>query len=647
MGSAGPRIEQRVNRLFGELVSHFRTTPRKCSQSVDGTCYDAPMTHPGLLPSKSRLLAARLGRRAALGAVLTAISCAPSPALRSGETPPPLRVLVGTVPTPLIPGLGGDPDRDIARNVAASLGRSVQFVAARAEQDAITLLLEGGVDIIATGMAPNREHLDRIAFSLPYRHEDHPVVLGLRAGDVELRRCVNEVLTSRAFADGHAVHRDDLKGIRRRGSLRMIARPHVGSYFLHRGDPRGFEYELLKRFADEQGLALEVVIPKSVADLESWLLSGRGDVLAANPEGTPAASGKMQPTRPIANVDLVVVARDDDSRPIEDLAQLAGRTLTVRPTGTERRVADEIAAAVEGLRVNTVSENVSIIDLLAGVADGHYDLTLAPQHLVRVEQAAGHRLESVLTLGSTPLSWGVRASNRQLRAALDDFLAREFRGVPYNVLWHKYLRSGAVLTRAGRRSDRLASISPYDAIVRRYAAANNVDWRLVVAMMYQESRFEPGLVSPAGATGLMQILPETGAELGAVDLYDPEESIRAGTLYLSRLTQRWDPRLPLSTRLRFALASYDAGIAHVLDARALAREMGWSADRWYGNVERAMLLLEQPAYAEKAKYGYCRGSETVHYVEEIDRRYRLYIQNLPEDTDADVATELASPLPPA
>jgi membrane-bound lytic murein transglycosylase F len=204
-----------------------------------------------------------------------------------------------------------------------------------------------------------------------------------------------------------------------------------------------------------------------------------------------------------------------------------------------------------------------------------------------------------------------------------------------------------VLGGAGRRSDREASISPYDALARRYGAAHNLDWRLVVALMYQESRFQEGLVSPAGATGLMQILPETAAELGVVDLHDPDESVRAGTLYLSRLVQRWDPRLPLSTRLRFALASYDAGLGHVLDARQLAREIGLNPDRWYGNVERAMLLLEQEQYFANAKCGYCRGSETVHYVEEIDRRYRLYIQHAPEEPQPGSPAGQMSFLPPA
>jgi membrane-bound lytic murein transglycosylase F len=434
----------------------------------------------------------------------------------------------------------------------------------------------------------------------------------------------------------------------------MIARPHVGSYFLHRGDPRGFEYELLQRFAQEQGLALEIVTPPDAADLTRWLLGGRGDLLAASPEGPLVPTNRLRVTRPVAEVELVLVGRDDDPRPVRKLADLAGRTLVVRHASLERSSAEELAAAVEGLQVEVMPEGTSGVDLLAGVGDGRYDLALCPSHLVRVEQAAGRRLDVVLELGPMELAWGVRASNPQLRAALDEFLAREYRGSAYNVLWRKYLRGGAVLALGGARSDRTAPISPYDAIARRYAAEHDLDWRLVVSVMYQESRFELGRVSAAGAAGLMQVLPETAAELGAGDLHDPAESIRLGTAYLRRLVGLYDPSLPLATRLRFALASYSAGPGHVMDARKLAREIGLSPDRWYGNVERAMLLLEQPEYAATARCGPCRGSETVRYVSEVDRRYRLYVQHVPaEPREASpggqdtLSASPASPLPPA
>ena len=579
------------------------------------------------------------------------MACAPGPPAH-GPAAPPLRVLVAASSTPLLPGLSGDVERDLARGIAAGAGRELVLVPSAAG-DPLASLRSGAVDLVATGLAAQGAPPPGIAFSLPYRNEAEPVVLALREDDISLRRRVNELIISRAFADGNGIHKDDLDGIRRRGSLRLIARPHVGSFFLHDGDPRGFEYELLHRFAEEQGLALEIVSPRSPAELSDWLLTGKGDILAANPEGPIEAASQLALTRPVARVPMVVVARDDDPHPVREMGDLAGRTLVVRGHGAERELADQIAVAVEGVRIEWAPDDVGTVALIAGVGEGRYDLALAPSHLLRVEQQTGRRLEAALTLETVDLAWGVRASSGRLQSALNAFLAREFRGSEYNVLWRKYFRSGTAVANAARRPGR---ISPWDPEVRRYAAANDLDWRLVVALMHQESRFQPELVSPSGAAGLMQIVPDTATELDLVDLHDPEESIRAGTRYLRWLVNLYEPDLPLVTRLRFGLASYNAGAGHVMDARKLAKTIGLDPDRWYDNVERAMLLLEQPEYYENARCGYCRGSETVRYVGEIDRRYRLYVQYVPQDAreaspEADSLAALpaaaASPLPPA
>lgn len=99
---------------------------------------------------------------------------------------------------------------------------------------------------------------------------------------------------------------------------------------------------------------------------------------------------------------------------------------------------------------------------------------------------------------------------------------------------------------------------------------------------------------------------------------------------MHQLTKRFDPLIPLKDRIRFALASYNAGYGHVSDARRLAKRMGWSSNRWFGNVEKAMLLLEKPTYYKKARFGYCRGSEPVKYISEIQSRYDAYVEHVPE-----------------
>jgi len=122
----------------------------------------------------------------------------------------------------------------------------------------------------------------------------------------------------------------------------------------------------------------------------------------------------------------------------------------------------------------------------------------------------------------------------------------------------------------------------------------------------------------------MQIMPGTAREMGLADPWDPEQNMRTGVAYLSRLIDRIDPSLPMRQRIRFALAAYNAGLGHLRDARRLARAKGWDPERWFEHVERAMALLEKPRYYRRARHGYVRGSEPVQYVSRIQDKYDVY-----------------------
>jgi len=126
----------------------------------------------------------------------------------------------------------------------------------------------------------------------------------------------------------------------------------------------------------------------------------------------------------------------------------------------------------------------------------------------------------------------------------------------------------------------------------------------------------------------LQVLPRTGRQMGYSDVRSPEPNIAAAVKYLDWLRDRFPDDLPVADRMWFALASFNAGHEHVRDARRLAEEQGWDSNAWFGNVERAMLLLSRAQYARKARHGYCRGSEPVNYVREISARYGAYREAL-------------------
>jgi membrane-bound lytic murein transglycosylase F len=232
------------------------------------------------------------------------------------------------------------------------------------------------------------------------------------------------------------------------------------------------------------------------------------------------------------------------------------------------------------------------------------------------------------TIKKQGIGWAVRKEDVQLLSALNAFIKKNYRGFFYNTLKDKYFKntasSGAWSEKF--RYDTSGNISPYDEMAKKYAGKYGLDWRLIVAQIFQESGFNPRKVSWAGAKGLMQVMPRTARELGLKDLYDPESSIKAGTYYLKKLLDRFAPSIKLKDRIRFALAAYHVGYNHVADARLLARRQGLDPDVWFENVEKAMLLLQKRVYYRKTRYGYCNGRRTVNYVREILNRYNTYLR---------------------
>jgi membrane-bound lytic murein transglycosylase F len=523
-------------------------------------------------------------------------------------------------------------EREIARGIAELAGRRLELLVEHDEARMAERLLAGEVDLVARlPMTPDLR--ERVAFSLPYgvAGSTSAVAVAVRPDAPELRRLANEFLVAHALlGPAGAPRTDDLEGIAARGEIRVLAERGPASYFVHGGESRGFEYELMKRFADEHGLAVRVVVPPARSDLVPWLLEGRGDVIASGFTVTPECARDVAFTRPYRNAQEVIVVREGDE--VRDLDDLRGRTVYVLAGTAHSETLRELRQTEDDFDIAFVPEGVPLEEVLALVESGVWDVTVCDSHVLEMERAAGRRLRAAFPIKAVRHAWAVRPGNVELRGALDQFIRSEYRGLDFNVIRRRYFESPRAIAslRGDFRSDVSGRISPYDDLIRRYAGQCGLDWRLVAAVVYEESRFDGDSVSPSGASGLMQLMPSTADELGVGAQSDPESSIHAGTRYLRRLIDRFEPELPLEARIRFALASYNAGQGHVEDARKLAESLGWSPDRWYGSVERALLLLQDPRYYLDSRYGYCRGWETVRYVAQIDRTYRTYVEHVPD-----------------
>lgn len=424
----------------------------------------------------------------------------------------------------------------------------------------------------------------------------------------------------------------DLAEVKKHRVLRVLTRNNAVSYFLLRGEAAGFDHDLMKRFADQLEVRLQMVVPPSHADLVPWLLQGKGDVIAASYTVTADRGKQVAFSVPYLEVQELLVQRASEPL-LKTAADLGGRRIRVRPGSSYQATLERLRARGAAFTVELAASDEETEQLVAGVASGAVDLTVADSHLFQAERVWRTDVVAAFPLEAgekKQLAFAVRPADRELKSALDRFVRQTYKGLEYNLSWRRYFEDTRIATELrAQDAGTLQGLSTYDPLFRKFAQMYGFDWRLLAAQAYQESRFDPVARSLAGAVGLFQVMPRTARELGFSRLESPEECAHAGIKHLSRLADRLETALPVQQRMRFALAAYNAGWGHLADARQLARAQRLDPDRWFKNVERAMLLLQQPAYYAHARHGYVRGTEPVRYVSEIQTRYENYLKLVP------------------
>lgn len=442
--------------------------------------------------------------------------------------------------------------------------------------------------------------------------------------------------------------RRDFDRIRLGGTLRMVTRASANSYFVHKGDDAGFEYELLRDFARSWNLKLEVLVVDPRVDLISILNSGQADVAASGLDIDPEAARFAAFTRPCSLVRQVLVLRGIDPRPrsLEALNDLAIHA----PAGsTAWRAVAELRDAL-GYRCTLVpaAPELSAEALIARVARGEIPATVAPENLARavLPQLPGASLGPPLSQ-EQPVAWLVRDNSPDLLSALDLFLQGQFQvteegarhSLAYGSLYDRYFANpdrGGVQT-ATDRPDLGGRLCRYDDLIHAVADSAGVDWRLVAAIIHAESRFDPRAVSPAGAVGLMQVLPRSGRP-PAWRLRDPAVNVRVGVRHLMAVYQSF-ANLDSLDRWRLTLATYHAGIGNILEARDRARAAGRDPRRWDNGVAYGMLLLTKESQAGTGPTFH--GVGTIEYVRRVIERYRRYCGVTPRGGTLALATRLA------
>ncbi len=427
----------------------------------------------------------------------------------------------------------------------------------------------------------------------------------------------------------------DFEEIEERGTIRMLTRYNSSSYFLHRGMDRGFEFELVSRFADNHGLKVEVVLLGIDDDPITLLNQGEGDLIASNYAITEERLRHIAFSRPYNFVNQVLV-QPVDMPLLSDLSDLEGKTISVRRASSYYSTLQSLREQGLDITIDVVGEDWNTEALIHEVANGSLQATVADDNLYKVASNYIEGVKSGLVLAEQDtVAWAIRKNAPQLKEKMDEFMAEHFRiresdgrvlrSAFLNILLRRYYEDERQANRYRDRSFDMVYtgyISPYDDLVKSIAEEAGVDWKLVLAVMAQESEFNPNARSWAGAVGLMQIIPRFSRVEEEALLYDPEINIREGVRYLNKHLNRY-AHLDSLNRYSMALANYNVGMGHIADARILASQLGNDPDEWE-HIADALLKLMHRKYYQHARYGFKRGIETVNYVEDILNRYRRY-----------------------
>ncbi|HEU4597061.1 MAG TPA: transporter substrate-binding domain-containing protein [Pyrinomonadaceae bacterium] len=451
----------------------------------------------------------------------------------------------------------------------------------------------------------------------------------------------------------------DLAEIRERGSLVVLAPYNSTTYFLYRGEPLGYEYELLQAFAREQNLPLKVVVVADPKSTLALLNSGEGDIAAGRLVPTPETEGRVAFTRALYRTEPALVQQeaspddagegtekaleagpadplpevDIEARLVSNPAQLAGKTVNLPERSAYKRTLVELSDDISGdIHVVEMGGKIQDEALAQKVARGEVRFTVMQGNLATLKEAEYKNLKVRPVVGRThSVSWAVRKNSPELLGLLNAWIEEKKNGPHFDRLYKKYFvdrRGHLERVTSEYLTSTTGKLCRFDDLLKQHAAALNWDWRLLAAQAYQESRFEPDARSWAGAGGLLQLMPRTAREFGVRDAFDPADNVQGAVKFLQWLQEFWADRIPdEGERLKFILASYNTGAGHVEDAQRLAERYGGNPEVW---DDVAYWLLQKSTQKFSAdpvvKFGFCRGMEPVNYVTNILERFDHYKQ---------------------
>ena len=446
-----------------------------------------------------------------------------------------------------------------------------------------------------------------------------------------LAACPSETIQSHSSQ----LPRDSLDEVLARGKLRVVSRVNPATFVVDKHGPSGIEFELARAFAEKIGVELEMIPAANIAEVYAALDSGAADMAASGLSARASGSGSYWYSSPYLEVRQQIVYKSGTERPraIEDLV---GKRVMVLAQSSS---ADALAEAqktrpdlawMEATRIET-------FELLRKLADDEIDYAIVKSNEFQMHEGLFPGIEIAFELAQGErLSWATaeRGRNARLHAAMQNFLARHEESGEMDLLRERFFGYLPEINRKALTAfaDRVESHLPrFEKLLRTIGAEEGIDWRLLAAISYQESHWNPRAVSYTGVRGMMMLTQVTAREMGVRDRTNIEQSLRGGARYFLKLLEQVSDEIAPSDRELFALAAYNMGPAHVEDARRLAEMRGADPDVW-ADVEKQLPLLTKRAWHSRTRHGYARGYETLSFVNRI-RQYHRFLAHHDEESN--------------
>ena len=422
-----------------------------------------------------------------------------------------------------------------------------------------------------------------------------------------------------------------LQQIRARGELRVVTLNLPTCYYLGAQGPEGLEYDLASRFAGQLGVRLKIYAVPNDAAIRSELAAGRADIAAAQLTSGPAWWRVGKAAAPYARIPQLVVYRRGQRQPRGTL-QLESAKLAVRAGSPQ----EDLLARMKAI----LAPHITWVETAPSSADPLEDVDSGQARYAIVDARTysyAHHLYPDIKVGfklpeKRPVQWIVRRGDTDLLEAVNRFFRAEGSSGDLARLMQKDTGDTSSFQYEELRLFQVSltqRLPHYRAWFEQAAAQYGLDWRLLAAIGFQESRWDSQATSANGAVGVMMLTTNTAQAMGIKDRTDARESIFAGARYFAEVRSMVPTHIPEPDRTWFTVAAYNVGFGHVEDARIIAQTLGKNPDSW-ADVAQELPKLAEPRWFMRAKCGYAQGWQPVAYVEHV-RQFMQLLEWQPDD----------------